>query len=787
MTSRYQLLAKQAPSSDLTPAEPRGEVVAAHWLARDCLVILGWAEGGIATEGLATIMANSDGRGRFRAVSWPGAEAGTERWYVAALRVPEVGEMKAGECLHLQGAGSKASIAAYLPASLADGAAFAAELRARAKAKLDEVARFLLETFSSRASRQLQTVGAFLTAILDCAAEESGVVEILGTIDNEGLLLQGWLGHPLAGRQRLLLLGGGLEEHEAICANFSRTDLEGRGIGMLALVRPRGSSAPDTPRKVYLQAGDRLCRLSVLPNAMRLRDEEAPNHLRAMLPTLLVEDNLQRMLRVASRPRFCGIDTISSLEKPVRMAIDLAARIPSVGWYLTGWLLDPANLVSAVVLRGRDGLAERIDERWTRVRREDVSNGFRSDPLFQGLFTSDLHGFTVFVPHRVVESEIWLELQFGDDHHAFMPLRSISGEGHEGRTRLLESFDIHKPSAPDIVERHLGPLFHAAKSAPKRAVAHRVMREPAAGAAAPEIALIVPITEPEMKTKFVVSQLASRNPGKGVVPIFACSSTIGDSATTLLRELDFYALDAVVLVSAEPVSACEALEMGARTTRAAKLVFMLPAAHPLQAQWAAQLAALLDDGGGPAVASPTLLYEDWSICYGGVDQVRFLDAPPFVDAASARAGYPRDAMPESDVTPTLAASLDCCAMPRAAFEAVGGFGSGYALARLGGLDLFLRMSDAGTRMIWAPQLEAYTLGEGPAQGNYWSRTGELVDGWSFRAGWKDRLRPGIDLQQGAAALGRDPALTPVSDAMQAGQSDELDDGAPFNAVSARTA
>lgn len=759
MTSRYQLLAQKTSSPGETgrtsaSPEPRGEVVAAHRLARDCIVILGWAEGEMAAEGLAASAAKESDRGRFRATSWPNGGGGEERWYVAALRFPEVGEIDPGENLLLQGAGSKIPVSVRLPAAFADAASFATELRSRAKGKLDEAVRFLLETFSSRASRQLQSVGAFLTAVLDSAAQDSGVVEILGAIDGEGLLLQGWLGHPLSGGQRLLLSGVILDEHEAICANFSRTDLDGRGLGMLALVRPKNNTAPDAPRKIYLQAGDRFCRLDVLPNAMRLRIDEAPNHLRTMLPKLLVEEHLQRVLRVAARPRFSGVETVSSLEQPVRMAIDLVVRVPQVGWYLTGWMLDPAKLVAEVTLRGQ-GVAERLDTRWTRVPRDDVSAGFRGDALFQGLIADDLHGFTVFIPDRASDGEVWLELKFGDDHQAFMPLRAISGDNHDGRMRLVESFDIHKSSAREIVEHHLGPLFHATKSAPKRRVAHRVLRERIAAEQKSDIALVIPITETEPKTKLIVAQLASRDPGPGIVPIFSCSSTIGDGARTLLREIDFYGLDALVLQSAESVSVYEALEIGAYATSAPKLVFMSPTTYSLETHWAAQLAALVGGEGEPAIASPTLLYEDWSVCYGGIDGVRFLDAAPYVDAASTRAGYPRESLRERGATPTLAAALDCCAMLRATFDAVGGFASGYALPRLAGLELFLRMRDAGTRIIWAPQIEAYTLADTATQNEYRNRTAEIVDGWSFRAGWRDRIPEVVNLARHAAMATRD--------------------------------
>ncbi len=755
MTGRGQHLSvdpssADAPAPPSSPATP-SEIIAAHRLAKDCLILFGCAQGAVAAEGPATIAANGSECGRFRAISWPDVQAAPKNWFVAALRVVERNELQPGENLLLQAAGSRASIPVALPPLLADAVSFAAALHAHARNKLDDVARFLLETFSSRASRQLPNVSAFLAAILDCASEEDGLIETLGVIDGEGLMLQGWLGHQLGGRQRLLWLGAALDEHEAVCANFARADLAGRGVGMVMLVRPKNGGVPEMPRKIYLQAGDRFCRLNVPPDATRLPDDQAANHLRSLLPSLQAEGNLQRQLGAAARSHYSGIDTVSGLDRPVRMVVDLAASIPGAGFYLVGWLLDPKNLVSAVHVRGRNGLSERIDRGWTRVLREDVTASLRTDPLFQGLIATDLHGFTAFVPYQGAESEIWLELHFADGLEAFMPLRVVSGEGAGGRTRLLESFDLTKPSAPSIVERHLGPLFHAAKSAPKRKPSYRVFRDRGADVPLPSAALIIPITASEPKTKLVVAQLASRDPGNGVVPVFVCSAELGDGINALSRELGFYGLDALVLLSEEPVSICEALEIGVHATQAEKLVFMLPSTYPLHAHWASQLGSLLDHDGGPVVASPTLLYEDWSISYGGIDAVRFLDAAPYVDAASSRAGYPRESMPESGVTPTLAAALDCCAMRRSTFEQVGGFGGGYTLAPLAGLDLFLRLREAGTRMIWVPQIEAYTLGDSAAQSAYSDRTGALVDGWSLRAGWKDRLPPVVGLPRSNAA------------------------------------
>jgi hypothetical protein len=141
------------------------------------------------------------------------------------------------------------------------------------------------------------------------------------------------------------------------------------------------------------------------------------------------------------------------------------------------------------------------------------------------------------------------------------------------------------------------------------------------------------------------------------------------------------------------------------------------------------------------VVSPTLLYEDWSIRYAGIDGIRFLSAAPFADVAAERAGYPRGWMASAAVTPTLVAALDCCAMTRSAFEAVDGFGGGYALPALQGPDLFLRMRLAGVRIAWLPDVELYALDDAVSSDAYWARTGEMIDGWQFRAAWQNRLPP----------------------------------------------
>lgn len=466
------------------------------------------------------------------------------------------------------------------------------------------------------------------------------------------------------------------------------------------------------------------------------RMSEASRFLAEVLPALGGAPESAQTLVAACRPRYGGQDTVSSLPMPVRLAVDVAEHVPGVGWYVTGWLLDPANLVSAVMLRAAGGLNERLDATWTRLDRPDVTAGYIGDPLFSGSIRHDLHGFTVFLPQRdeagsAAESGAWIELDLGGGRtSAFMPVAVTRGAD---RQRLLASVDLHKSAATEIIERHLAPLFHARGATAKARRTYRAVR--AAGHPA-RAAVIVPIVDAATKTNVVVAHLARSLLPADAKTVFVCSPAAPDAARRLSRDLDFYGLAADVLVAPEPVDHCEALEIGVEATDCPVLVFLSPRVHSLTSIWLVDLLAALGDGGAPLAVSPTLLYEDGSVRYAGIDAVQFSLSAPYGAAVCSRAGYPRGALPRSDGR-TLACAVECCAMTRAAFDSVGGFSQGYASDGFKGIDLFLRMGDAGVRLSWTAAAELYALDDLPVASDA-TQVARLVDGWCFRAAWQDR-------------------------------------------------
>jgi hypothetical protein len=737
----------------MNPSQDRlGEVVAGYALDRDGLILLGWSGEDMPAQGIAILPQRQPGKGRFGSLTMTDDQK--RRWFLLIVHGPNAGLSRSGDRFQLHGAGARSSTTAYTPTAMLGAEAFAAEMLARLGARMSDAVQFLMEVFPAFSSAAPEPVRALIVAVLQAAAEEAGVVEILGRAEGEGLLLQGWMRDAHRIEPRLLIESGALQEHSAAFGTFSRSDLAAPALGFAALVRFDEHGVTTVPRQVYIRSDNRYRRLTVLPNAVHLRDEEVPQHLNSLVATLRADAASQKAFRAASRPRFTGQDTVSGLPLPVRMAVDVAACVPGAGWYVTGWLLDPLDLVSAVLLRGAGGMGERLDARWTRLARDDVSAGFRDDPLFAAHITGDHHGFAVFVPGDAAESRCWIELDLGSHGAAFLPIAITAAAGLSERKRLLATVDLHKAAATEIIERQLGPLFHATGAAAETKTAYRTLRQ-AAGRDA-RTALIVPLAEDGIKSNIVVSHLAGTALGSDVRVVFVCSPHLTDVLRRLPRDLEFYGFPADVLVAAEAVDGCEALAIGVDATDSTHLVFLSPRCHALAPNWLQELVAALDRQGDLCAVSPTLLYEDGSVRYAGIDSVEFAETAPYGAMVCARAGYPRDALPKGQIAPTFSGMLDCCAMTRAAFAAAGGFGHGYALDGFKGADLFMRLGAAGARVLWAAGVELYALDDLQANSEHSAQVGVQVDGWCFKAAWQGKALP-----QPAADLSHVPHLRAV--------------------------
>jgi hypothetical protein len=726
------------PADQISAAERLGDVTAALRLTSDCVLLLGWMSTPVAAEGRVAIEARPESDGKFRAASWPRADGGS--WFIAAVRI-DGGEARPGERLRLAAPKRPATIAC-LPGEFLDVTGFATETVVRLGAHAVQATSYLIDNFGV-AARSIESVRHFLVTLLDAVTGDDGVIELAGQLGNEAVFIQGWSRDMVPGETHAIIVGGGaFELRPALLTSFARADLQAPAAGLVGTIAH--GPAPEPGRRVYLRMGSDYRRLSQVPQIRFLAPSDSPAQLQAMLPALHGPASALAAIRALLRPRFSGQDTISSLPLPIRLASDVTFRVEHGGFYLTGWMLDPGNLVSAVRLRGTRGFSERIDTIWTRTERPDVTSGYNADPLFAGRIEGDRHGFAVFVAAGATPpagEQYYIELEVGPDHAAFAPLGMADLSIPEARQRLFRSIDFHKPSSASVIERQAGRFVVAMNdlraAGPEFDLVDAAMSDP-------RVAVILPIVDAQVPVGVLLSQFALSPLGEGEGLVIAVAPAVAEPVLAALRKyLTFYGLRARIAVAQRDLDICGAFEVGAAATAAETLVFLAPTVRGRQPGWIGRLAKLAA-GEALTAVSPTLLYEDFSVRFAGLDAVTFEDAAPFARLHLSHAGYPTQWVRKEQSRKTLAASLDCCAISRAAFARLGGFAPGYTLPTFKAADFFLRLTALGGEVLWAPEIEAYALDDAQAS-DLSAQAAEAADGWGFGTAWRDRLSTSTSL------------------------------------------
>ena len=166
-----------------------GEIVAGYRLGRDAVVLLGWSEEDFPAQGIAILQQRQNGRGRFGSVTL--VDEQHRRWFLLIVNAPEAGLLQSGDGFQLHGAGAPTSTTAYVPAAMVDANAFAAEMLSRLGMATSDAVRFLMDIFPALSSTAPEPARVLVSAALYAAADEVGVVEILGRADGDSLLLAG--------------------------------------------------------------------------------------------------------------------------------------------------------------------------------------------------------------------------------------------------------------------------------------------------------------------------------------------------------------------------------------------------------------------------------------------------------------------------------------------------------------------------------------------------------------------------------------------------------------------
>lgn len=560
----------------------------------------------------------------------------------------------------------------------------------------------------------------FAARFLSLATDVGGFVEILACPDTGGLFAQGWAMSLAAGRRNLARLDGTLKVCGADVAVFSREDIPPPGMGFCLFSLDWGGTDPGGLDCLFYEDDGALKRLEIVRGTVvKLHGDAAADHVRQMLPRLAGDGKVVDIHRRICRPRYGGIDTLSLTPLPIAAAFDAVFQAPSGGLLAMGWLLDPLRRVERVIVKSTAGLYAPLHDRWNPLPRADLNAGFAGDSRFSRLLDAadSTHGFVAFASGRPRQGdeEFYLELVLDDGNCLFRPLTITRLDGRDGLPQILSAMPLHDPAIDMIVENALSPFLAQLPATPGkfRAMQRPVPLSPERG----EITAVIPLDRLDHLQPMMALLSGTPEAGRLDLLIVMARAQAGGMAARLKDLFAFYRLRGRLLPVADQADLCARIEAGLAHAGGARVLIWHPSVLPAAPGWLDRLESELAGAGTPGLISPTLVYEDGSIFYGGDDGGG--DAPML--------GYPRGWLVRGEPRAMPAGAAQLALIDRDAVTGAGGFaGRLYSDAMLH-RDLARRLHDAGFGTWASRSVDFWMLEDLPVATDGMSRLLETVD------------------------------------------------------------
>lgn len=571
-----------------------------------------------------------------------------------------------------------------------------------------------------------------VAALVRLAAHNDGFIEVIGQVEEGELYLQGWAADLPSGRNRVIAIGETPILAELTSAAFSRDDLGDRGSGFAALLEAGGTLAPPELRRILFRGRDGWRSVDVYQQHVLVKPRDVPGHVRSILPRMTATGRTLEKLELVAH-RFDGHDTVSKLDVPVRLGVDFALAVEGGGIIVSGWMLDPEQRVGTVKLRV-GGHSAVISDTWSRQARPDVTEAFRADPMFAGLDASKTgHGFLAFALGMATPggaTPVYLELSMAEAHPAYYPLSLVKVSARQALQRLLPSLDPRSVTASNAIELQFGPMLKSLEGQPPEAAqTHDV------GTFCEDAPLALVIGADDTIADIgVLIALLGLNPETRNLPIVLAGpvDNFDPVGGEICRLAAFYGLNMRLVLADGVEDTCDALQAGIAATRADTLVLLSAHILPNTSGWLSALERAYRRCGGKCLVSPTILYEDESIRWAGT----WIDGEGEERRLVNRfAGFPVTLIKDAEVEEVTAGTVECCILPRAAFEDVEGFARGYVGTAEKGLDLALRLKLAGTPAYWLPEVEMVGGDHVVAADPRWAELTHRLDRWAFDRRW----------------------------------------------------
>ncbi|MET1412238.1 hypothetical protein ABVF61_08235 [Roseibium sp. HPY-6] len=598
----------------------------------------------------------------------------------------------------------------------------------------------LIDTlFSGNADVKNQQVAAKL---LGQVARRDGFIEMLGRFDEGDFYAQGWSKDLPAGSNRVFLFDGSLKVADLSCCLFERKDTGGKASGFAGILDLKDGFPSAPVRSLFFRGRSGWNRVDVHERGTVLGARALPGHVRALLPRLNAAGGARARLEALAH-RFDGRETVSELDVPVRVGLDFSAAAGPDGIVLSGWLLNPEDLVEAVYLRSGNA-SSRLDNAWTPQKRPDVSKAFEDlSPFLEGASGTHLHGFLVFVPGMVASpgEAPYLEIVLKDGRSAYAPLALGRTNLRSALRRLVAGLDPAIASETDLIDRQFLPLLSSVEAA------RPTIEDTFDIGTVPETAtrtVVVGLDESIEKVRTLLPVLALDPFLRGTAVVLAArASVLAEQLQEIKRLAAFYGMPVRAVAGADVEDKLDALQIGLEAAPSETVVCLSSSVVPLSPGWLEPLVSKFESGDSSCLVTPTILYEDDTIRWAGT----WIDKDTGnLTVKQHYVGYPRRTLMGAESCEVVAATFDCCVLPKDALPAAGGFARHYLGTDEKGMDATLKLRAAGLKSYWVPQVEMVLPEDGHGSERLWHKLVNQHDKKQFMRLWQPAL---ADLREGA--------------------------------------
>ena len=435
---------------------------------------------------------------------------------------------------------------------------------------------------------------------------------------------------------------------------------------------------------------------------------------RRVLPALLrrarADARCAALLREAQLMEPARPQRLDDPAKPVGGALELALSDHGGGLFLCGWLRDPLGLVAGLELRGPGADAQAIPAAALhRVARPDLAERF-ARAAFGGAGLAP--GFLAHLPAAdhpgVAQWRLGLRLLSGASLDLSAPPGLLPPE--TARDLVLRSAhpDALRPGLLDACIAPAAERLHAAVLRGWRG-APEVVEFGGAPSRGPRVSVVVPLYRTLRFLRFQLAAFARDPEVRGAADLVFVLDSPEQRAEVepLLRGLSVLHGGLALRLAVMPANrgyaaACNA---GAALARADTLLFLNSDVLPAGPGWLPPLLEALRRDRALAAVGPKLLFEDGSVQHAGMVFRRDAAGEWFNDHRCK--GFPRS-HPEAaggGLVPAVTGAALC--VRRAAFEAAGGFDTGYVIGDFEDSDLCLKLRAAGGGIAYEPASELF--------------------------------------------------------------------------------